>query len=155
MQSVALSHRHERRLAKTAFATGHLYRADIHRQVGLCRRHATALLDGQPDRNAGVQARPMAASPDIAPPGGTDAPRGVCWLDAPMVACPRWNTILPFVFHDIDPYELATNPSGLTIAWSPSSRALSSDDRVRKINAMRGIISMIPTRQNFKGISIG
>ena len=49
-------------------AAARAYRADMHRQVALCRRDATAVLPGQADREAGVQARPMASSGDLATP---------------------------------------------------------------------------------------
>ena len=68
LQSAALGERHERQLARAAFEAARAYRADMNRQVALCRRDAAALLPGPADREAGVQARPMASSGDLAAP---------------------------------------------------------------------------------------
>ena len=69
LQSAARGERHERQLARAAFEAARAYRADMNRQVALCRRDAAAVLPGQADREAGVQARPMASSGDLAAPG--------------------------------------------------------------------------------------
>ena len=55
LQAAALGERHERQLARAAFEAARAYRADMHRQVALCRRDAAAVLPGQADREAGVQ----------------------------------------------------------------------------------------------------
>ena len=70
LQAASLGERHERQLARAAHAIARAYGADMDRQVALCRRDATALLAAEPDREAGVKARPMAASAELAPPGG-------------------------------------------------------------------------------------
>ena len=72
LQSDALGERHERQLARAAHAAARAYKSEMDGQVELCRRDARALLPGQPDREAGVRARPMASSPELAPPEGTD-----------------------------------------------------------------------------------
>ena len=70
LQAASLGERHERQLARAAHAVARAYGADMDRQVARCRRDATALLAAEPDREAGVKARPMAASAELAPPGG-------------------------------------------------------------------------------------
>ena len=63
-------------------------------------------------------------------PGG--APRGDRRLRhrAPAergeVARERWTTNIQFVFRDVDPYELTTNPIGLIITYYAEDRAVSS-----------------------------
>ena len=50
----------------------------------------------------------------------------VCRLNAREVARERWTTNMQFVFRDVDPYELTTNPIGLTITYYAEDRAVSS-----------------------------
>ena len=40
----------------------------------------------------------------------------------------RWTTNMQFVFRDVDPYELTTNPIGLTITYYAADRAVSSGE---------------------------
>ena len=47
-------------------------------------------------------------------------------LNAREVARERWTTNMQFVFRDVDPYELTTNPIGLTITYYAEDRAVSS-----------------------------
>ena len=68
LQSATLGERHERQLARNASKAQRAYRADMDRQVELCRRDATVLRAASADREAGVQARP-ASSGELAPPG--------------------------------------------------------------------------------------
>ncbi len=47
-------------------------------------------------------------------------------LNAREVARERWTTNMQFVFRDVDPYDLTTNPIGLTITYYAEDRAVSS-----------------------------
>ena len=47
-------------------------------------------------------------------------------LNAREVGRERWTTNMQFVFRDVDPYEVTTNPIGLTITYYASDRAVSS-----------------------------
>ncbi len=48
-------------------------------------------------------------------------------LQAREVARERWTTSMQFVFRDIDPYEVTSNPIGLTITYYASDRSSSSE----------------------------
>ena len=47
-------------------------------------------------------------------------------LNAREVARESWTTNMQFVFRDVDPYDLTTNPIGLTITYYAEDRAVSS-----------------------------
>ncbi len=49
-------------------------------------------------------------------------------LNAREVGRERWTTNMQFVFRDVDPYELTTNPIGLTITYYAADRAVSSGE---------------------------
>ena len=48
--------------------------------------------------------------------------------DSREVGRERWTTNMQFVFREVDPYELTTNPIGLTITYFAADRALTSGD---------------------------
>lgn len=48
--------------------------------------------------------------------------------DSREIGRERWTTNMQFVFRDVDPYELTTNPIGLTITYFAADRAVSSGD---------------------------
>lgn len=49
-------------------------------------------------------------------------------LDAREAGRERWTTNMQFVFRDVDPHELTSNPIGLTITYFASDRAVSSGE---------------------------